>query len=451
MKKSMMNHLQFLKTLKKGKNLQILNLSKLYEQIGDWGFKSISKLTELRILNLDNCVFLRDNHIELIVSNCHYLYSLNISGCEDITDLSVKYIAHYCNYRLKELWIEILETFGKTCYKIKYLNISNHPELSPQDFGLLIENLLDLRTLIINDCGFTDEHFSYISNTCHLLEKFSGNFSQITNDGLSKIIKKNENLKSLRIRNCPNLTDEGFQIFSENKTIKLSILSCGPFISDQGFYKFFHYPNSLEKLEEITFDSCYYISDYTLRILSSISSNLRCVCLSRCPISSNGIQSLFFKEKYPKIRSINLDYCILCDQKAPILISSKCPNIASLGIAGISIKDIDLNLISKNSSQIKLINISHCYQITDHGLILFAEGEARKTIEFFRCSFCSQITTSGIKKLSENCLYLQMIDIQGIRGLDPIILWKIKKRSKNNSNIPIRFWESSLEFDITTD
>lgn len=157
------------------------------------GIRSLTKLcTNLEVLNLSNCEGISDKCILSIAENCTSLRELELCNIRGITDRSAKFLfqmpslrhlnLQYC-LRLTDKTAKEVLNFN-TFPKIEYLNFSGCSGLSTNGLRYIITKCKYIQHLVLDHCN------------------------QVTDNLISDIIFKSDELRYLSLRNTPNINED---------------------------------------------------------------------------------------------------------------------------------------------------------------------------------------------------------------------------------------------------
>lgn len=400
------------------------NLSKNIDTI-----KNIIYLDSIIFNNLNNDTTINENNISKIISSDYFskLKSLYFNGCDKLTDLGL------LNFLSNKNIINNLQVLHINSNK-------NIRQLISNDGIKPISSLINLNTLllsnltIINDAGLLI--ISEINNLKHLKLYDCEN---ITDIGLHNLcIKLSIKLQSLSIHMCNKITDDGLKSISDN-LISLVLLDIGHHynFSNRGL-KYIANGELLNLTNLYLSYSCRFNNDGIIIINDSIKliklNSLKiCYCdninLKLLSLSLN-IKSLEFKGYkclnecfthellFYQVRNLQALYLNQCDNINVEILYNIATNLISLNIldiTGSNITDQDIDYLSKNKNnifpQLKSINLSKCYQITDEGLKYLTNIDGiLKNLEELYLNKCYKITDIGLNyiKLLKN---LKLLDI----------------------------------------
>ncbi|XP_065200656.1 F-box/LRR-repeat protein 14-like [Planococcus citri] len=315
------------------KRVQILSLKKSFREIT----QGIGNLTSL---NLSGCFNVRDDNLhQAFASSIPTLLNLDLSLCKQITDKSV----------LK-----------------------------------IVQSLENLENLELGGC------------------------SNVTDSGLLAIANGLKRLKSLNLRSCWNVSDQGIRLIAgqtDKKTGNLTLERLGlqdcQHLSDEALKCI---SIGLTSITSINLSFCINISDVGLKYLAKIPS-LRELNLSSCDnVSDAGVA--YLAEAGSPITSLDVSFCDKVTDQSLDYISRGLFNLRCLSLTACPVSDEGICKLAKALSDLEVLNIGQCTRITDQSL--FAISESFKNLKCVDLYGCSKISTDARQdaaaKLPSRCI-----------------------------------------------
>ncbi|XP_040518054.1 dynein regulatory complex subunit 6 isoform X1 [Gallus gallus] len=205
-------------------------------KITDVGLKMISKLKNILVLNVADCLRISDRGVRPFVrgSSGAKLRELNLANCIHVTDASVKEIA-------------------ERCHQLTYLNLHHCENVT--DAG--IEALGNMLSVISID----------LSGTC------------ISDKGL-RALAHHGKIKQLSLLECKNISDTGLQVFCKGtKHLEYCHVSCCPQLTDEAVKALaFH----CHRLTSVSIAGCPKMTDTCILYLASACHYLHFLDISGC-------------------------------------------------------------------------------------------------------------------------------------------------------------------------
>jgi hypothetical protein len=173
----------------------------------------LSKLTELHLFYTT----INDEDLQNIATKASHLKTLILIDCANLSDIGIGYIADGCHclgrlvvYYLRRkpgvpLFPSTLESLGKACQKLKYLDMGNGSRLDDTGVIALVQNCHDLEYLEL--CS---KHIA--SPSLHAISHFCSNLLGLTIDGdnfnaasIESLLTKNRFIKYASIGTCRDI------------------------------------------------------------------------------------------------------------------------------------------------------------------------------------------------------------------------------------------------------
>lgn len=199
-----------------GADLTHLNLDKFTFLTKD-DFALVTRLApNLRHLKLNRNNQIDDTSISLLAERCTQLQHLDISGCKRVTDISINLLLRKCpNLQYLDLYdCDINGTFiftqTKICLKLRHLDLAHCNRITRNAICTIAEQCPNLQYLNLDCCdGVNNDAICYLLQTCrHLHTLKLRNSPRITDVTLRFIAENVHSLKILIIYNT-NITSEG--------------------------------------------------------------------------------------------------------------------------------------------------------------------------------------------------------------------------------------------------
>jgi len=249
---------------------------------------------------------------------------------------------------------------------------------------------------------------------------------QITDSSLGRIAQSVRNLDTLNLGGCSNITSSGLLLlgWGLRKLKKLSLRSCRH-VSDMGIYQICgsnpDEDNGMLQLETLDLQDCQKLSDQALKYISDGLNKLKSLNLSFCScVTDTGLRYL---AKMPSLDELNL---------------RSCDNIS----------DIGLGFLAEGGSRVLTLDVSFCERIGDSALLHISQGLFHmKSLSICACPItddginkiartlhelttlnigqCSKITDKGLCLVADNMKNLSSIDLYGCTKITTVGLEKI--------------------------
>jgi len=191
-----------------------------------------------------------------------------------------------------------------------------------------------------------------------------------TVSGLTEVMQQCPNLTTLRMSWCQSFADEDLEV----------MVGCFSNPDAHSSWKTSH-------LRHLDLSNCQRVTNVGLFIIGQNFPNLQRLILNGCTqINDGGIQ----------IFSYNMGG------------SSNCPYMQILGLSETQITDQALRYIVRFCPDLHTLDLSHCKQITDVGVICIAEAY-RENLRNLHLEGCHQATDASLPAIARNCPNLKEI------------------------------------------
>ena len=268
----------------------------------------------------------------------------------------------------------------------------------------------------------------------------------VTGEGLHPLINYSQQIQSLSLRYCENLTDLGLSTILNAVGRRLKHLD----LKDSGISgnQFAELQVELTSLEKLELQGCTYLTDQGLTdILKKCGVALNHLDLSYTITSGAGLSEL--REKFPNLRILILMGCFhLTDQGLFIILNMCGAALNHLGVSGrnISGAGAGLSVFQEKFQNLEILQMFSCENLTDEGLldILKMCGEALKqldvsetfvsgaalsalqdrfpNLENIMMNKCKNLTDQGLTDILNMCgERLQMLDIRDTGVSFPLV------------------------------
>ncbi|CAN6463358.1 unnamed protein product [Victoria cruziana] len=257
----------------------------------------------LQILALSNCKNITDVGLEQLGNGLPYLQSLDVSNCTKISDKGLSAIAKGCRhlkcfnlYNCKLVSDKLLEVLSRSCHHIEELVLHGCCKITDSGLAVLVEGCRQIKILDISKCNKVgDLGVSSVANACRgsLRTMKLLDCSKIADDSLFSLASSCDNLETLVITGCRNITDDSVRhlAITSNSSLRYLLMDWCPNISDSSLSYVF---SCCVYLEELCIAYCDKITDDAFSVLSGRADYcLRILKAAGCSkVTVNGIRSL---------------------------------------------------------------------------------------------------------------------------------------------------------------
>ncbi|KAG5685076.1 hypothetical protein PVAND_014277 [Polypedilum vanderplanki] len=391
---------EFLRILKSCPRLNYLCISRCDDLYKSWNIMKKSNGTKMifskvNTLKIHETSLLTKPIFNFMITSMPNLTSLNLENCFGSMKARER----------TEILDSIIEYIERQAKQIKTLNL-----LNTQTDLIFLEKLAETENLKLDELRLTFNGNIPTIGKCGilLLIKAQNNlkiFDLTDSKGLSnlclmEICKNISTLRKLILTRCWLINDVGLREVRKLQFLEVLDISSCDRVTDLGLLeglipqgkKFF-------KLKELYLGLLPYMSILAVYRLSQQYDELQVLDLSG---SSNSINDeaiqMIFRYQW-KLKRLNLDCCA---------------KITDFGITGYSEHSelgncknyVPYNL--NNLKDLRYLNISGCYQITDKSLLKCFDLPDLKELNISRCHNCTEV---GIQSLIKKCPFIEQLDM----------------------------------------
>jgi len=372
--------------------------------------------------------------------NLQFTTSLRFHGNHSALSGFNKYSSSEKNEkRLKKISANYRKIIGYCNYKVLDTLIMEGAVTNKEDIKYSCKELKQLKNLTISHIMHIEAtEFNEISKLKELVD-LNVMFSEIGDLFLSTISGKLSKLRSLNIRRCLGVTNDG--LCSLNKLVSLEALDVsGLEISDDGIAhistlvslkelnishcvgitdKAILHLNKLISLREINLSWCKQITDKNFHILRELKS-LRKLDISRCSnVGNTGLSSICIIES---LVETNFGACVDVGDPGILIVSKKLTNLIKLHLVYTGVSDQGLKYLT-NLHFLIALDITGCANVTDQGISYLSTLTSLKELNIS----CTQVTDDGLSHLHlltnlkvlnvSNCNHLTDTALSHIRNM----------------------------------
>ena len=403
-------------------SIECLDLS-FCKEISSDGVECISKLKNLKEINLSHCILITDNDLKVLSENCNPLFKIDLtkilnvtkigighlSKCKNIEDLNISYSP------ISDDDFSLLLNNHFKVNQFKNLNLSRCSNLGNLTLQAIGNNCMNLQILNIsyND-NFSIDGIQYISQCLDIYEVDFSYVKHFDDFALKELIRhKNEMNFSFKKLNfdCCSVTDDGiiemFKLFEKNSAPveEINLRNCN--ITNVAIGSI---AQACRNLKKINLHYCKKVDDEAIAYLQCTCENLSEIICYNTNISDVGGKILF---GFNELKVLDLHNCSINDECLVAL--TACSNITNLNMQNCSITDEGVEHLSKSCPQISIINLNSCTSITDEGIYYISQY----CCKIFELSIanCNQITDVSLQLLAQNCFQISVLDLSSCKNI----------------------------------
>ena len=304
---------------------------------------------------------------------------------------------------------------------IESLNLSGCFKVTSNGLGhAFASEIPTLKELNLSLCKqVTDSSLGRVGKIARSLKNLEvlelGGCSNITNAGLMLCAVGLRKLKSLNLRSCRHVGDQGIGHLAGICPPKKCNTTTT--VLDAGIDTDFPENYGTKELQNLGLQDCQKLTDQSLKYISIGLQNLQSINLSFCGnVTDTGLK---FLSKMMNLRELNL---------------RSCDNISDIGVGfltegGSKIVAIDVSFCERIGDQalvhmaqglyhLRKISFSGCNNISDEGLGKLVEGIPELTT--LNIGQCIKVTDRGLRLIAHNLRSLNCIDLYGCTKITTI-------------------------------
>ncbi|GAM26590.1 hypothetical protein SAMD00019534_097650 [Acytostelium subglobosum LB1] len=346
---------------------------------------------KVKMLVLDGCTQITDSTIELIVKKLPYLESLSLTNCTKVTTI--------ISPAVRKQYSATASSSDKP-FPHSPVSLAHHHHFSSQG------NLADASERDKKQTRFTGGHH-IVGASINILAAsalVTPHQSQLTTQPTPPA-KPLSFLHTLNLNKCKSITDEKLIALANLQLplVNIYLKKCN--IGDQSIIQL---SQNCPKLAIIKLSGCKNIGDASVYSIAVCCLGLRELSLNGCPlVTSNSVDKLI--RTLHDIRLISLSNTpIAASDNTLRLIGKYCKDIQYVSLAHNNIiTETGVYSLVRHNSTIQELNISHCPNISDHGITHIALNCNR--LRKLKMVGLNNVTT--LKAIGNNCSELVELDI----------------------------------------
>ena len=212
------------------RNLEVLELGGCSHITSNGLLHIAMGLTKLKYLNLRSCRQVSDTGIgslcgqgQMEAYGCHRLEHLVMQDCQKLTDQALKHISLGLT-KLRSLNLSFCASVTDSGLKflakmplLNELNLRSCDNVSDLGVGFLAEGGSHITNLDVSFCErVSDTSLAHISQGLFHLQSLSVCASNITDEGVEKLVRSTHELTTLNIGQCSGLTDQSLTLIAQH-------------------------------------------------------------------------------------------------------------------------------------------------------------------------------------------------------------------------------------------
>lgn len=421
-------------------------------QITDFGLEHLNRLRDLRVLNLDGCVFLTDKGIKKLKPLAEKLEALSLAGLVQLTNAGLLEFVQSCQYlklfninNCGNITYELVYIVANTNTRLATLNISS-TQISDDGLSQLatVVSKKHLTSLDLSFCrDITDFGIICLSESCPNLRRLNlCGLSRITGEGLRHICSKCWYLEDLALEDLFLLDDDVFWFSSsfdgrpaadENmlkSLVALNLRDCSN-ITNSSIHGM---AERCRRVERFVLRGCDKLSDDIVDILAEpygdpknipMCDSFKLLDVSFCSkLTAPGILRLL--PICGLLEELNMSGITSVDDNFIRQMCIVCPTIQKLEVQKcVQITDAALCSIS-DYLWLEALDVTGCHKITDDGIeVLTIACNGIRTLTLKRLS---KLTSRSVNAMARNCKVLRHVDVQNCHHITQLSIDDLKTR-----------------------
>ncbi|KAF5747652.1 putative F-box protein atfbl3 [Tripterygium wilfordii] len=418
------------------------NLEKLWlvrcKKITDMGVGCIAVgCKKLRLLSLKWCLGVGDLGVELIAFKCKEIRYLDLS-CLPITNeclpsiLKLQYLEDLILEGCFCIDDDNLADIGHRCKSLKLLDMSNCHNISHVGLSSLIGAAESLQQLTLGYGSPVTVSLVDSLKKLSVLQSIRLDGAVVTCDVLKAIGSFPMSLRELSLSKCSGITDDGlsFLIKKHEDLRKLHITCCRKIT----YIAIAHITSSCANLVSLRMESCTMVPREAYVLIGE-----RCRFLEELDVTDNEIDDEGLKSiaRCSNLSILKLGICLNITDAGLAHVGMCCPKLKELDLyrsAGIT--DIGILAIARGCPDLEMINTSYCYDITDRSLHSLSKCLRLNT---FESRGCPLITSLGLAAIAVGCKQLIKLDVKKCLSIDDAGMIPLAQFSQNLKQITLSY------------
>ena len=366
--------------------------------------ENLNNLKRLEVLSKER----EEDELHSLTIGFHLLHALQANSslqsftCENGTMTDELVIPSSWNFNLRELHLPycnqldsaVLKCIADTCPSLQSLDVSHCRNVYDSGIGGVSNSCNQLKHLNVSACdGVTDIGIVQVAENCPLLQTVcvAGNVlhkppsGNITDVAVSCIAQNCPDLCRLNVKWCQGVSDAGIAEVASHCT----------------------------NLTHINTGGCLSISDVSMKVLATFSKNLRCLEIVEClRITTAGVNDIV--QNCRKLEHVDMQ---VCSYVTDLRFDGAGSMVSYIDLSYCTkITDAGLSQISSHCPKLRYLSVAGCHRITDAGLKVVCRSCS--CLEYLDASFRGMqtnfnITNGTLTELALHCPFIQHLDLVG--------------------------------------
>ncbi|KAK7264922.1 hypothetical protein RJT34_32535 [Clitoria ternatea] len=376
--------------------------------------------SSLKTLSLWNVSAVGDEGLSGIAKGCHMLEKLDLCQTSSISNKGLIAIAEGCpnltTFSIEscsKIGNEGLEAIARNCPKLESISIKDCPLVGDAGVTCLLKLASGLSRLNLQALNITDFSLAVIglrgaaitnlvlSGLKHVNER--GFWAMGVGQSLQKLV-------SLTVTSCRGVTDVSIEAMGKCSNLKhMCVRRCSS-VSDRGLVAFAKAARSLKSLQ---LEECHrFTQSGIIDALSNMTAKLTSLTLVKCKGITDIDVEVSMLSPLESLRSLTIQDCPGFGSGSLALIGRLCPQLKHLNLSGLyGITDAGIfPLLENNEAGLLKVNLTGCWNLTDitvSALVRLHGG----TLELLNLDGCWRVGDASLAAIAEDCLRLNDLDV----------------------------------------
>jgi len=395
----------------------------------------LSRLGELRILNLEGCLGLTDGVLDIVAEmNYRTIEFISLAGNSNITD--------NCFTKL-----------AQKCKNLTLLNVSGCPQITHDALVDILKQNRRVSSLMISGTYITDEGLATMANVMSAKNLTCLDLSfcrEISDMEILSISEKCTSVSTLNLCGLNRITDNAARAICANfwslRTLSLEDV----FLLDDSAFWFDRVKDGrpianesmLTSLKSLNLKDCINITDRAIEGLCERCRQIEILNLRGCEKLKDE-SMVFLTESYgfkvglcDSLKVLDLSYCSNVSTGSMLDLLAACGCLEELFLEGlIGVNDDFIHQLCISCRTITKLSLQRCQMVTDASLCSIADF---LWIEKLDISYCTKITDPAIETISLVCNAIRILNLRRLHKITPECLFGLVRNCRDLQELDIR-------------
>lgn len=301
---------------------------------------------------------------------------------------------------------DALASLEKECTKsLQVLDMSNCQNVTDVGVSSVVKAMPNLLELNLSYCCNVTPSMGRCFQTIPKLQTLKLDGCKFLADGLKSIGFSCLSLRELSLSKCSGVTDTdlSFVVSRLKNLLKLDI-TCNRNITDVSLSAI---TSSCPCLISLRMESCTHVSSEGLRLIGKRCCHLEELDITDSDLDDEGLKAL---SRCSKLTSLKIGICMRISDEGLIHIGKSCSELRDIDLyRSDGIGDEGVTQIAQGCPMLESINLSYCTEITDLSLVSLSKCAKLNTLEI---RGCPSVSFSGLAEIATGCRLLSKLDIK---------------------------------------